>query len=256
MSRKSQLDRDIVESLASKEALRGRDKPPTYTVQPRNLWRTWNFSTLPDAVAFGFTLGEPFDVSTNSGEVVWGWAQRPPSEAEVWGEKHRSRHHAAMKGGAKARALELSPTLEVEKYRPFSKSTKVLWWVHLPGSVTSLGEGPTEAKAWQAVVLRLEGVKSPPGLGHSTKRQGEAGMKNGNGGKVPSRRRLLFAHYSDLESFARQLARGEWQPGPGDPSLEEAEKDVRDQLNVIGKSYDRIKRSEIERDIARVTKKW
>lgn len=87
-TRKSQLDQDIAESLAS----RGRPKIPTYTVQPRNLWRTWNFSTLPDAVAFGLTLNEPFDVSTNSGAIVWGWGQRPPSEAEVWGEKHRQRH--------------------------------------------------------------------------------------------------------------------------------------------------------------------
>ena len=68
----AQLNREIAESLA----FRGRDKPPTYTVQPRNLWRTWDFSTLPDAVAFGLTLNEPFDVSTDSGAIVWGWEQR------------------------------------------------------------------------------------------------------------------------------------------------------------------------------------
>lgn len=68
--------------------------------------------------------------------------------------------HATMKSGAKDRALALSPTLEAEKYRPFSKSTKYLWWIHLPGSVASLGDGPTEAKAWQAAALRLEGSDS------------------------------------------------------------------------------------------------
>ena len=74
------------------------------------------------------------------------------------------RAHATMKGGAKARALALSPTREAEKYRPFSKSTKYLWWIHLPGSVASLGKGPTEAKAWQAAALRLEGA-IPPSIG-------------------------------------------------------------------------------------------
>lgn len=68
-------------------------------------------------------------------------------------------HHATMNGGAKTRALTLSPTLEAEKYRPFSKSTKWLWWIHLPGSAASLGEGSTEAKAWQAALLRLEGAE-------------------------------------------------------------------------------------------------
>ena len=70
-------------------------------------------------------------------------------------EVHASAH-ATMKGGAKARALALSPTLTAEKYRPFSKSTKWIWWIHLPGLVDSIGEGPTEAKAWQAALLRLE----------------------------------------------------------------------------------------------------
>jgi hypothetical protein len=70
--KRAQLGREIAESLAS----RGRDKPPTYTVQPRNLWRRWDFTTLPDAVAFGLILGEPFDVSVDSGAIVWGWEQR------------------------------------------------------------------------------------------------------------------------------------------------------------------------------------
>jgi hypothetical protein len=81
------LDREIKESLS-----RGRDKPATYTVQPRNLWRLWDFATLQDAVAFGLTLDEPFDVSTNSGAIVWAWEQRAPSEAEVWGEERRQRN--------------------------------------------------------------------------------------------------------------------------------------------------------------------
>jgi hypothetical protein len=84
----AQLNREIAESLAS----RGRDKPPTYTVQPRNLWRRWDFTTLPDAVAFGLTLGEPFDVSVDSGAIVWGWEQRSPSEAVVWGLERRQRN--------------------------------------------------------------------------------------------------------------------------------------------------------------------
>lgn len=84
----AQLDREIAESLAS----RGRDKPPTYTVQPRNPWRLWDFTTLPEAVAFGLSLGEPFDVSVDSGAIVWGWEQRPPSGAVVWGEERRQRN--------------------------------------------------------------------------------------------------------------------------------------------------------------------
>lgn len=105
---RAQLDCEIARSLAS----RGRDKPPTFTVQPRNLWRTWDFSTLSDAVAFGLTLDEPFDVSTDSGAIVWGWAQRPPSEAEVWGWEHRQRSpttkasHATRK--RKARIVHVS----------------------------------------------------------------------------------------------------------------------------------------------------
>lgn len=83
----AQLDREIRESLAS----RGREKPPTYTVQPRNLWRMWDFSTLPDAVNFGLTLEEPFDVSVDSGAIVWAWEQRPPSGAEVWGREQQQR---------------------------------------------------------------------------------------------------------------------------------------------------------------------
>ena len=83
----AQLEREIRESLAS----RGREKPPTYTVQPRNLWRLWDFSTLQDAVDFGPTLNEPFDVSVDSGALVWTWEQRPPSEAEVWGQEHQRR---------------------------------------------------------------------------------------------------------------------------------------------------------------------
>jgi hypothetical protein len=85
------LNREIAASLASRD----RDKPPTYTVQPRNLWRLWDFSTLSDAVEFGFTLKEPFDVSVDSGAIVWSWAQRPPSEAEVWGQKHLQRNPSA-----------------------------------------------------------------------------------------------------------------------------------------------------------------
>jgi hypothetical protein len=69
---RSRLDREIAESLASK----GRGKLPTYTVQPRNLWRTWDFPTLSEAIAFGDTLREPFDVSTDSGAIVWAWGQR------------------------------------------------------------------------------------------------------------------------------------------------------------------------------------
>ena len=84
----AQLDREIAESLSS----RGRDKPPTYTVQPRNLWRRWDFTTLPGAVAFGLTLGEPFDVSVDSGAIVWGWEQRPSSGAVVWGEDRQQRN--------------------------------------------------------------------------------------------------------------------------------------------------------------------
>ncbi len=50
---------------------------PVYTVQPRNLWRLWDFPVLADAIAFGLKLGEPFDVSGASGAIVWAWAQRP-----------------------------------------------------------------------------------------------------------------------------------------------------------------------------------
>src|SRR4029077_6856863 len=66
-------------------------KPPTYTVQPRNLWRMWDFPTLPEAIAFGLTLKEPFDVSVDSGAIVWGWGQRPLSEAEAWGQEQQQR---------------------------------------------------------------------------------------------------------------------------------------------------------------------
>ena len=83
----AQLEREIRGSLAS----RGREKPPTYTVQPRNLWRVWDFSTLQGAVDFGLTPDEPFDVSVDSGAIVWSWEQRPPSEAEVWGRQQQLR---------------------------------------------------------------------------------------------------------------------------------------------------------------------
>jgi len=83
----ARLNREIAESLVS----RGRDKIPTYTVQPRNLWRLWDFSTLPAAVTFGLTLNEPFDVSTDSGALVWTWEQRPLSEAEIWGQEQQRR---------------------------------------------------------------------------------------------------------------------------------------------------------------------
>lgn len=83
----SRLDREIRESLA----FRGRNKPPTYTVQPRNLWRVWDFSTLQGAVDFGLTLDEPFDVSVDSGAIVWTWEQRPPPEAEIWGQELQRR---------------------------------------------------------------------------------------------------------------------------------------------------------------------
>ena len=208
-TRKSQLDCEIKESLAS----RGREKIPTYIVQPRNLWRTWDFSTLPDAVAFGLSLDEPFDVSTNSGAFVWGWEQRPASEAEIWGEKHRQRNHATMKGEAKARALAVSPSLIAEKYRPFARLRSWKWWIHLPGSVVPLGDGPTEAKAWQAAALRLEGVKSSPDGGqqhHSTK-TGHATKKRKARlvqvrAETPAGYRWLLAHArgatSTLEGFA------------------------------------------------------
>jgi len=90
----AQLDREIRESLAS----RGRDKPPTYTVQPRNLWRTWDFPVLQDAIDFGLTLDEPFDVSVDSGAIVWSWAQRPPSDAEVWGQEQQRRWEGQRAG--------------------------------------------------------------------------------------------------------------------------------------------------------------
>ncbi len=59
--------------------------------------------------------------------------------------------------GSKAKALEISPTLIVEKYRPFARHTSWTWWVHFPGEVNSIGEGPTEARAWQAAVDTLTG---------------------------------------------------------------------------------------------------
>jgi hypothetical protein len=85
------LNREIAVSLASRD----RDKPPTYTVQPRNLWRLWDFPTLSGAVEFGLSLNEPFDVSVDSGAIVWSWEQRPSSLAEVWGQKHLQKNPAS-----------------------------------------------------------------------------------------------------------------------------------------------------------------
>jgi hypothetical protein len=67
------------------------------------------------------------------------------------GTRSGSRSHATG-GSAKSRALAMSPTLIVEKYRPFARSRSWKWWIHLPGSVSTIGEGSTEAKAWQAAV--------------------------------------------------------------------------------------------------------
>lgn len=47
-----------------------------YTVQPRNPWRLRTFSVLADAIAFGLTMREPFDVSVPSGALVWVWEMR------------------------------------------------------------------------------------------------------------------------------------------------------------------------------------
>lgn len=88
---RAQLDREIRESLA-----RGQEKSPMYTVQPRNPWRLWDFPSLSEAVDFGVTLGEPFDVSVDSGEIVWTWEQR--------GQQRHPRaetRHATKKRGAR-----------------------------------------------------------------------------------------------------------------------------------------------------------
>lgn len=56
---------------------------------------------------------------------------------------------------AKAKALAMCPTLVADRYRQFARSP-LRWWIHAPGSVGSLGEGRTEAKAWHAAVKELE----------------------------------------------------------------------------------------------------
>lgn len=80
-------------------------------------------------------------------------------EAALGGAPAGRHSHATKKGtprstatprGAKSRALAMSPTLIAEKYRPYARSPLWKWWIHLPGSVSTIGEGSTEAEAWRA----------------------------------------------------------------------------------------------------------
>jgi hypothetical protein len=48
-----------------------------FTAQTREYLRVASFATLADAIKFGLSLNEPFDVSVSSGAIVWAWDQRP-----------------------------------------------------------------------------------------------------------------------------------------------------------------------------------
>jgi hypothetical protein len=67
----------------------------------------------------------------------------------------------------------MNPALIAEKYRPFARAPSWKWWIHLPGSVSSIGEGPTESLAWQAAADFLSAqtpVTPRPQSTHSTKK--------------------------------------------------------------------------------------
>ena len=48
-----------------------------YTVQTRRWVFVCDFSVLADAISYGLSQGVEFDVSVNSGAIVWAWEMRP-----------------------------------------------------------------------------------------------------------------------------------------------------------------------------------
>lgn len=137
-----ELDRDIAEALAF-----GQRPPHPAPMSIDRFDREWIRQEEQDKVD-SFGAAEYRRVKS-----AWISAGCPKAlEDFIPGSESADRSHATIKlsGSAKSRALAMSPTLIAEKYRPFARSPSWRWWIHLPGSVSTIGEGSTEAKAWQA----------------------------------------------------------------------------------------------------------